>query len=93
MSKKPDCKTVMLQIIKQAASTFPFADKQMFKCMSQCENCPKKLLELIEMDMIYWQSAIKLGRIPNLAEVSRFSALCKKVGGILVQRGLLTVTA
>ena len=83
----------MLQIITQAASTFPFADKQMFKCMSQCENCPKKLLELIEMDMVYWQAAIKSGRIPNLAEVSRFSSLCKKVGEILVQRGLLNLAS
>lgn len=84
MSIKPDRKTAMLDIIELVKEDFPFDDPNQNVCGDDCVGCPKKLLELVDTEIIYWENSIVQGEIPTFKEISRFAKLCKNV-----RRGLL----
>ncbi len=86
MSSKPDRITAMLNIIERAKIELPLYEPDTFVCGQQgnCIGCPKKLLELVDSDLSYWQHAIKQGVIPNFDEIRRFGKLCTNV-----KRGLI----
>ncbi|CAH0533662.1 hypothetical protein VST7929_01533 [Vibrio stylophorae] len=87
MSRKPDRQTAMQQIIDQALTTFPLYDADTFVCGPDnlCIGCPKKLMELVETEVSYWQHALKRGVIPQFDEIRRFGKLCKNVHRGLVR--------
>jgi len=84
MNKKPDRATAMLNIIELVKVDFPFDDPNRQVCGDDCVGCPKKLLELVETEIIYWENNIEQGELPTFKEISRFAKLCKNV-----RRGLL----
>ncbi|WCE30249.1 hypothetical protein PK654_02900 [Vibrio sp. SCSIO 43137] len=91
MSKKPDCKTAMLQLIEQVKQELPLYESDTFICGPEghCIGCPKKLLELVDSELTYWQHSIESGNVPNFEEISRFGKLCKNVRRGLVRNNLV----
>ena len=90
MNKKPDRKTAMLNIIELVNNDFPFDDPNRQVCGDTCVGCPKKLLELVETEIIYWESNIEQGELPTFKEISRFAKLCKNVRRGLLRNGLVS---
>ncbi|WP_351075553.1 hypothetical protein [Shewanella sp. CAL98-MNA-CIBAN-0140] len=82
MTHKPDRITAMKQLIAQVKQTFPLDSPDLFRCGSanSCVGCPKKLLDLIDSEVTYWEAAIAQGVMPSLGDISRFGKLCQNVG-------------
>lgn len=91
MSKKPDRKSAMLQIIEQVKDEFPLYESDTFACGpdNSCQGCPKKLLELVDTELTYWESVIARGVTPDFDEITRFGKLCKNVRRGLVRNNVL----
>ncbi|WP_434362331.1 hypothetical protein NF212_18905 [Parasalinivibrio latis] len=91
MSKKPDLKSAMLQLIGQVKDELPLYESDTFYCGpdNNCIGCPKKLMELVDTEVCYWESAIERGIIPKFDEIRLFGKLCKNVRRGLVRNGIL----
>ncbi|MCL1058188.1 hypothetical protein L2729_09255 [Shewanella gelidimarina] len=91
MSPKPDRITAMQNIIEQVKLELPLKDPATFVCGpdGSCIGCPKKLLELVDSELCYWESAMANGDIPQLGDISRFAKLCKNVRRGLVRNDAL----
>lgn len=87
MSRKPDRITAMQQIIDAVIAEFPLYREDTFKCGpdNTCIGCPKKLMELVDTDLQYWQHQINLGNSPSFDELSRFGKMCKNIRRALVR--------
>ncbi|MCP4320846.1 MAG: hypothetical protein GY787_03115 [Alteromonadales bacterium] len=90
MRKKPDRPTAMLNIIELVRDDFPFYAPESQICGDTCVGCPKKLLELVDIEIIDWEYKIQSGDIPNFSEIDRFAKLCKNVRRSLVRNGVVT---
>jgi hypothetical protein len=88
-NKKPDRKMAMLNIIELVRHDFPFDAPESQICGESCVGCPKKLLELVETEIEYWESKLEQGELPNLTEVDRFGKLCKNARRSLVRSGVV----
>ncbi|GIU02044.1 hypothetical protein [Shewanella algidipiscicola] len=91
MPSKPDPKTAMLQLIEQVKQELPLTEPAHFVCGPEgsCIGCPKKLLELVDSELSYWETAIANGDTPRLGDISRFGKLCKNVRRGLIRSGVL----
>lgn len=91
MTKKPDRKTAMRHLIHQVKDTLPLYDENTFVCGpdNQCIGCPKKLLELVDTEVSYWESAIKRGETPQFDEIRRFGKLCNSVRRALIRNNII----
>ncbi len=89
MSRKPDRMTAMQQIIDAVKAEFPLYQPDTFKCGpdNTCIGCPKKLMELVDTDLCYWQYQIDRGIPPNFDELNRFGKMCKNIRRALVRNG------
>lgn len=87
MSKKPDRISAMQQIIDAVKREFPLYHEDTFKCGpdNSCIGCPKKLMELVDSDLCYWQHQINSGVAPTFDDLYRFGKLCKNVKRALVR--------
>ncbi len=81
---KPDRHTAMTQLIKQVRNDFPFAAPEAQICVSGCQGCPKKLLELADTELTDWEYRLKEGETPLFGDISRLAKMCKNI-----RRGLL----
>ena len=81
----------MLGIIEQVKDEFPLYESETFVCGpdNSCQGCPKKLLELVDTELTYWESAIERGVTPDFDEINRFGKLCKNVRRGLVRNNIL----
>lgn len=81
----------MLQIIEQVKQELPLHEPETFVCGPEgsCIGCPKKLLELVDSELSYWEATIAQGEIPQLGDISRFAKLCKNVRRGLVRNGVI----
>lgn len=79
MSRKPDRITAMQQIIDAVKAEFPPYQLDTFKCGpdNTCISCPKKLMELVDTDLSYWQYQIDSG-IPPPSTSSTALARCAR---------------
>lgn len=86
MNKKPDRITAMRQIIEAVKAEFPLYQADTFVCGpdNECIGCPKKLMELVDTELTYWEYAINRGISPTFDELNRFGKMCKNV-----RRGLI----
>lgn len=89
MSKKPDRITAMQQIIDAVQAEFPLYQEDTFKCGpdNTCIGCPKKLMELVDTELSYWQHQLNQGLPPTFDEIYRFGKLCKNVRRGLIRNG------
>ncbi|WP_137223097.1 hypothetical protein [Shewanella sp. MEBiC00475] len=90
MKHKPDRICAMKQLIAQAKQAFPLDSPDIFRCGSgnSCVGCPKKLLDLVDSELSYWEAAIAQGVIPSLGDISRFGKLCKNVSRGLTRNNI-----
>ena len=80
----------MQQIIDAVKQEFPLYQPDTFKCGpdNSCIGCPKKLMELVDTDLCYWQDQIQRGIAPSFDELNRFGKMCKNDFRILtVEKG------
>lgn len=91
MASKPEPTTAMLQLIEQVKLELPLDEPANFVCGPEgsCIGCPKKLLELVDSELSYWEAAIANGDTPLLGDISRFAKLCKNVRRGLKRSGVL----
>jgi len=47
------------------------------------------MLELVDSELCFWESALKQGRIPKFDELRRFGKLCQSVHRNLVRNKIL----
>lgn len=89
--RKPDRVTAMQHIIAQVQAEFPLSQPSTFICGSNtdCQGCPKKLLEMVASEIDYWKHAINRGETPNFDDIRRFGKLCSSVHRALARNHLL----
>ncbi|MEL0660124.1 hypothetical protein V6255_13360 [Psychromonas arctica] len=87
MNKKPDRMTVMQNIIDAVKADFPLYQEDTFKCSpnNSCTTCTKKLMELVDTEIVYWEHEINRGNSPTFDELNRFGKLCKNIRRALVK--------
>nr|WP_041416343.1 hypothetical protein [Shewanella halifaxensis] len=90
-AQKPDRTTAMRQIIEQVKLELPLYEPETFVCGpdGSCLGCPKKLLELVDSELSYWETAIANGQTPQFDEIRRFGKLCTNVKRGLARNGVL----
>ncbi len=86
---KPSCEKVMLTLMAKVEAEFPFQAPESSICSDHCEVCTKKLLELVEMEIISWKASMAQGQKPNFGDLERFIKLCRNVRRGLVRNGLV----
>lgn len=75
MKVKPDRMTAMRSIIEQVKAELPIYEPETFVCgpEGQCIGCPKKLLEMVDSEVTYWESAMERGIVPQFDEIRRLA--------------------
>ncbi|GLS90069.1 hypothetical protein GCM10007916_11360 [Psychromonas marina] len=89
MNKKPDRPTAMLNIINLVRDDFPFYAPESQICGDTCVGCPKKLLELVDTELIDWEYKLECGEVPDFNEIDKLAKLCKNVRRSLVRNGVV----
>lgn len=92
MSKKPDLKTAMQQLLAEVSATLPLHEPATFVCgitNTDCQGCPKKLLEMVDAEVSFWQHALKHGRTPKFDEIRRLGKLCLSVKRSLIRNNVI----
>lgn len=89
MNKKPDRSTAMSNIIKAVRDDFPFYAPESQICGDTCVGCPKKLIELVDTELIDWEYKLESGEVPNFDEIDKLAKLCKNVRRSLVRNGVV----
>ncbi|GMQ46842.1 hypothetical protein [Vibrio sp. 10N] len=95
MSNKPTLAIATQQLIQQVKAELPLYNEDTFVCGpdNSCIGCPKKLMELVETDVSYWESSLKRGVAPNFEQFRRFAKLCSSVRRGLMRNGLVSKNA
>ncbi|OQU53601.1 hypothetical protein CGH99_18265 [Vibrio parahaemolyticus] len=90
MTAKPDRMTAMRNIIDQVKAELPIYEPETFVCgpEGQCIGCPKKLLEMVDSELSYWESAMERGIVPQFDEIRRFGKMCTNVRRSLVRNNV-----
>ncbi|PKF48924.1 hypothetical protein [Enterovibrio nigricans] len=91
MTQKPSRTDAMTLIIEQVKQELPLYDSGTFVCGpdNNCIGCPKKLLELVDTELTYWESAMSRGITPQFDEIRRFGKLCTNVKRGLVRNNII----
>lgn len=81
----------MRDIIEQVKNTLPLYEPDTFVCGTKgnCVGCPKKLLEMVDSELMYWESALSRGVMPGFDEIRRFGKMCTSVKRGLSRNGLI----
>lgn len=87
---KPNRETALTDLIAQVRESFPFTLPQAQICAGKCVGCPKKLLELVDMELSDWESRLNNSELPLLGDITRLGKLCKNVRRGLVRNNLLS---
>ena len=86
---KPNTKTAMENLIKEAREKIPFNLSMDGNCEGRCDVCPFKLIEFLDTDFSIWESRLKRGDIPNLGDVHTLGRQCKELYAILQEKGFV----
>ncbi len=89
---KPDIKTAMANLIKEARAKIPFNLSFSGNCEGRCEECSEKLLEYLDIDLLDWEARLKRGDTPTLTELGRLGRACTEVHAIMQKKGLIKGT-
>ncbi len=79
----------MHSLIEQVRQEFPFAVPEAEICSGICRGCSKKLLEIVDSELCYWESQLSMQQTPTLGEVSHLAKLCHKVHRVLKRNNLV----
>ncbi|MCT7940790.1 MULTISPECIES: hypothetical protein [Shewanella] len=92
---KPDRSAAMKMLIAQVLQAFPLDNPELAVCGSgkTCEGCPKKLLEIVDSEIRYWQSELDHGETPTFGDIEKLAKLCKNVNRGLKRNGIIIPSA
>ncbi|MBB1465277.1 hypothetical protein H5300_18435 [Vibrio sp. SG41-7] len=90
-TKKPNLNLAMLSLIEEVKNELPLYESETFICgpKGNCSGCSKKLLEMVDSELMYWEHSISIGQGPNFEELRRFGKLCSSVRRGLERNGLV----
>ncbi|CAH6794630.1 conserved hypothetical protein [Vibrio chagasii] len=90
-TRKPDLNSAMLNLIEEVKNELPLYESETFICgpKGNCSGCSKKLLEMVDTELMYWEHSISMGQGPNFEELRRFGKLCSSVRRGLERNGLV----
>jgi hypothetical protein len=85
--RKPGRITAMQQIIDAVITEFPLYNEDVFKCgiENTCIGCPKKLMDLVDIELQYYQEQINQGISPTFGELNSFGKMCKNIRRALLR--------
>ena len=91
MDKKPDRITAMQNIIDAVKEEFPLYQEDTFVCgpNNTCNGCPKKLMEMVDGELCYWQHEINSGISPTFDDITQFAKMCKNIRRSLVRNKII----
>ncbi|KFA98815.1 MULTISPECIES: hypothetical protein [Vibrio] len=91
MLVKPSLTEATQQLIQAVKEELPLYAEDTFVCgpENSCIGCPKKLMELVETEVSYWESSLNRGIAPNFEELRRFGKLCQSVKRGLIRNGVI----
>lgn len=78
----------MEHLIKEARAKIPFGLSFDGFCEGRCDECPEKLLEFLDIELLDRESRLKRGEIPSAADIGTVDKMCKDVYSILQEKGL-----
>ncbi|MCC4861930.1 hypothetical protein [Vibrio splendidus] len=90
-TKKPNLNLAMLSLIEEVKNELPLYESETFICgpKGNCSGCSKKLLEMVDSELMYWEHNISIDQGPNFEELRRFGKLCSSVRRGLERNGLV----
>ncbi len=83
---KPDVNTAMKQLIGTIRVNIPFNLDEAQMCQGRCLGCSKKMLEMLDTEVSYWESSQNK---PGLADLSQLATLGKRTHKILKRNKLI----
>lgn len=86
--KKPDTRTAMGQLIREARSAIPFGLPDEAVCGDSCQGCSSKLLIYLETELDAWEMKLADGVVPTFGDLQRLGKQCRKIHHILVENGV-----
>lgn len=87
---KPDVKTAMENLIREARKRIPFHLSFSGNCEGRCDECPYKLMEFLDMDLSDWESRLKRGDVPTIGELHTLGRSCQELYDILKKERYIT---
>ena len=87
---KPDVKTAMANLIREAREKIPFHLSFDGNCEGRCDGCPYKLMEFLDMDLSDWELRLKRGDIPTIGDLHTLGRSCQELYNILKKEGHIT---
>ncbi|MCB9771550.1 MAG: hypothetical protein H6754_03285 [Candidatus Omnitrophica bacterium] len=86
---KPDIKTAMQHLIKEARAKIPFNLSFSGHCEGRCDECPEKLIEVLDIDLSDWDLRLKRGYDVKSEDLYKLARECKEIYAILQDKGFV----
>lgn len=83
---KPNTKTAMQQLIAQIQQAVPLNLNEAQMCQGECLGCSKKMLEMLDAEISYWQYT---DAIPSLKDLKNLENIGRRTYKILKRNQLV----
>lgn len=83
---KPDVNTAMKQLIETIRANIPLNLDEAQMCQGRCLGCSKKMIEMLDTDLCYWEASQDT---PGLVDLNELATLGKRTHKILKRNKLL----
>jgi len=83
---KPNTKTPMQQLIAQIQQAIPLNLNEAQMCQGECLGCSKKMLEMLDAEISYWQYT---DAIPSLKDLKNLENIGRRTYKILKRNQLV----
>lgn len=84
---KPNTKTAMQQLIAQIQQTIPQNLDEAQMCQGECLGCSKKMLEMLDAEISYWQYS---DAVPSLKDLKNLENIGRRTYKILKRNQLVS---
>lgn len=76
---KPDTKTAMLTLITQIKQVIPLSLDEAQMCQGECLGCSKKMLEMLDAEISYWQYSTDTPGLKDLKHLEKIATRTHKI--------------
>ncbi|MCL1091330.1 hypothetical protein L2744_17305 [Shewanella profunda] len=84
---KPNTQIAMQTLINKIKTTIPLNLEEAQLCQGQCLGCSKKMLEMLDAEISYWQFS---NVMPSLKDLKNIENIALRTYKILKRNNLLT---
>lgn len=84
---KPNTQIAMQTLINKIKATIPLNLEEAQLCQGQCLGCSKKMLEMLDAEISYWQFS---NVMPSLKDLKNIENIALRTYKILKRNNLLT---